>query len=104
MYSYGTFCFFTNVQEASHYSVTWCASIYEEQVVVLKPTICETLRLVNLFVESYDCRYVVLPEIWEIGLGRMERVSYNKQGKNVWMFTYNLYKMASHANGNCEKH
>lgn len=76
----GPFRVLTDVQEPSHDVVAGGAAVYEEQVVVLKASVCEALRLVNLFVQSHDCRHVVLFEIRKVGFGGMERVTYRQTG------------------------
>lgn len=65
----------TDVQEPAHNVVTGGAAVDEEEVVVLKASVCEALGLVDLFVQPHDCSYVVLFEIRKIGFGRMKRIT-----------------------------
>lgn len=80
----GPFRVLTDVQEPSHDVVAGGAAVYEEQVVVLKASVCEALRLVNLFVQSHDCRHVVLFEIRKVGFGGMERVTIFNFAFRMW--------------------
>lgn len=77
----GPFRVLADVQEPSHDVVAGGAAVDEEQVVVLKASVCEALRLVNLFVQSHDGRHVVLFEIRKVGFGGMERVTYRQTGE-----------------------
>lgn len=73
--SYGTICIFTDVHELGDYGIVRCAPINKEQVVVVKTHICEPFGIVHFFVQAYDSGDVVLPEIWEVGLRSMERIT-----------------------------
>lgn len=74
----------TDVQESSHDVVAGGAAIYEEQVVVLEASVCEALRLINLFIQSHDCCHVVLFEIREVGFRSVERVTIFNFAFRMW--------------------
>lgn len=65
----------TDVQEPSHDVVAGGAAVYEEEVVVLEASICEALRLVNLFVQPHDGSHVILFEIRKVGFRGVKRVA-----------------------------
>lgn len=73
----------TDVQESSHDVVAGGAAIYEEQVVVLEASVCEALRLINLFIQSHDCCHVVLFEIRKVGFRSVERVTCRQTAENT---------------------
>ena len=75
MDSYGTFCVLTDVEELPDDGVSGRAAVHEEQVVVLEAGVGEAPGVVHLLVEPYDSGDVVLPEVREVGLGGVERVS-----------------------------
>lgn len=61
----------TDVQEAAGDDVSGCASVHEEQVVMVETGIREALGIVDLLVEAHYSGDVVLAEIWEISLRGM---------------------------------
>lgn len=65
----------TDIQEPSHDVVAGRAAVDEEEVVVLEASICEALRLVNLFVQPHDCCHVMLFEIREVGFRGVKRIT-----------------------------
>lgn len=79
MNSYGTICSFADVNKLVDYGIVWGAPINKEQVVVVKTHICEPFGIVHFFVQAYDSGDVVLPEIWEVGLRSMERITWGNQ-------------------------
>lgn len=74
----------TDVQESSHDVVAGGAAVYEEQVIVLEASVCEALRLVNLFVQSYDRSHVVLFEIRKVGFRGVEGVTIFNFAFRMW--------------------
>lgn len=79
MDSDGTICAFADMQETAHDYIAGGAAIHKEQVIVVKASICETLGVVDLLVETDDGGDIVLAEVWEVGLGGMERITCIKQ-------------------------
>lgn len=73
-----------DVQESSHDVVAGGAAVYEKQVIVLEASVCEALRLVNLFVQSHDRSHVVLFEIRKVGFGSVERVTIFNLAFRMW--------------------
>lgn len=70
----GSFCILTNVKELPDNRVIWCAPVHKEQIVMLKPRLCETPGIVHLLVKSDDSCYVMIPEVWNVGLRSMQGV------------------------------
>lgn len=64
-----------HVQEASGDDVAGRAAIHKEQVVVVKPGVREPLGIVDLLVEADYGGDVVLAEVREISLGRVEGIT-----------------------------
>ena len=78
MYGYSTLCIFTYFKEALQYTVCWHTTINKKQIVVVKACVSKSTRIINLLVETNDRRHVVFPEVWEVGLGRVQRIACNK--------------------------
>lgn len=66
---------FTDVQEAACDDVTGRAAVQEEEVVVVEASVREAFGIVDLLVEADDRRHIVFPEVGEVGLGGVERVT-----------------------------
>lgn len=77
--SHSTMCALADTQETVHDPITGGAAVHEEQVEVVKASICEALGVIDLLVEADDGGDVVLAEVWEVGLRGMERIAYIKQ-------------------------
>ena len=75
MDSYGAFCVLTDVEELPDDGVGGRAAVHEEQVVVLEAGVGEAPGVVHFLVEPYDSGNVVLPEVREVGLRGVQRVS-----------------------------
>lgn len=73
-----------DVQESAHDVVAGGAAVYEEQVIVLEASVCEALRLVDLFVQSHDRGHVVLFEIRKVGFRSVERVTIFNLAFRMW--------------------
>lgn len=65
----------TNVQEASQDEVAGRGAVHKEKVVVLEASIDEASALVDLPVQPHHISHAVLPEVREVGLWSMERVT-----------------------------
>lgn len=78
MDGYGTINILTDVQELCDDGIVRCAPINKEQVMVVKPHICEAFGIVHFFVETYDRGYIVLPEVWKVCLRSMEWVTWGR--------------------------
>lgn len=72
---HGAVCALADVQEAACDDVTGRAAIQEEEVVVVEAGVGEALGVVDLLVQADDGRHVVLPEVREIRLGCVQRVT-----------------------------
>lgn len=66
----------TDVQEAAYDDVTRRAAIQEEEVIVVETGIGEAFGVVDLLVQTDDRGHVVFPEVGEVRLGGVERVTY----------------------------
>lgn len=75
--SYGPLRVLTDVQELPDDGVGRRAAVHKEQVLVLEAGVREAPRIVHLLVEPHDGGDVVLPEVREVGLRGVERVSWN---------------------------
>lgn len=75
MHGNSSVCVLTDVQESSDDGVTGRAAVYEEQLKVVKTGIHESLGVVDLPVQTHHCRYVVFPEVREVGLRCVQRVT-----------------------------
>lgn len=64
-----------DVQEAARDQVAGRAAVQEEEVVVVEAGVAEALGVVDLLVEADDGRHVVFPEVGEVRLGGVERVT-----------------------------
>lgn len=75
MYSNGAFSSFADVQElANDFQRRHCA-INEEQVVMVEAGIDEPSRIIDFLVQAHDCGDIVFPEIREICLRRVQRIT-----------------------------
>lgn len=74
MDSNGSIAIFTNVEELPDNGVVGCTPIYKEQIVMLKPCLCETPGIIHFLIESDDSSNVVLPEVRDVGLRSVQRV------------------------------
>lgn len=72
---HGSLCALTDVQETACDDVTGCAAIHKEEVIVVEPSVSETLGIIDLLVQTDDAGHVVFPEVWEVSLRSMERVT-----------------------------
>lgn len=68
-----------HVQEAPGDDVAGRAAVHEEQVVVVEPGVREALCVIDLLVEPHYGGDVVLAEIREVSLGRVEGVTWNQK-------------------------
>lgn len=73
----------TDVQEAANDDVAGRAAVHEEEVVVLEAGVGEAPGVVNLLVQTDDARHVVLPEVREVCLGGVQRVTWGAGGANA---------------------
>lgn len=73
--SNGSICIFTNVEELPDDGVVWCTPVHKEQIVMLKPNLCETPGIIHFLIESDDSSNVMLREVRDVGLRSMQRVS-----------------------------
>lgn len=69
-----SFGIFADFEEGRHDVVRGDAAVNEEQVVVFEAGISESPGVVNLLVESNDCRHVVLAKIRKVCLWSVQRV------------------------------
>lgn len=88
------------MQEAAQDKVTGRGAVHEEKVVVLEASIYEASALVDLPVQPHHISHIVLPEVREVGLWSMKRVTWerklNCQGDtdSSWSFAMvNMLKM-----------
>lgn len=72
--SNGSFCILTNVEELPDDGVVWCTPIHKEQIVVLKPRLCETPGIIHLLIEPDDSGDVMISEVWDVGLRSVQWV------------------------------
>jgi hypothetical protein len=75
MYSNGALGIFTDIKEGRHDVVWWHAAVHKEQVVVLKASISEPPRVIDLLVQPNNCRDVVLPKIREVCFRSMQWIT-----------------------------
>lgn len=68
-------CALADVQEAPRDDVAGRAAVQEEEVAVVEAGVDEALGVVDLLVQTDDGGHVVLPEVREVGLGRVEGVA-----------------------------
>lgn len=79
MNSDGTIRAFADMQKAACDDIAGRAAVHEEQVIVVKASICEALGIIDLLVEADDGGDVVLTEVWEVSLRGVERIACIKQ-------------------------
>lgn len=79
MNSDSSVCVLTDVEELPDDGVVWRAPVHEEEVVVLKAHVGETLCVIHLLVETDDGCDIVFPEVRKVGLGGMKRVTWREQ-------------------------
>lgn len=65
----GSLCVLTDVEELPDDGVSWCTPVHKEQIVMLKARFCETPGIIHLLVKSDDRADVMIPEVWDVGLG-----------------------------------
>lgn len=70
------------MEEPSHDGVWRRAAVHKEQVVMIKPSVCETVSLVDLLIQTQYRGHVVFTEIWEVGLWCVERVTWRRPEDN----------------------
>lgn len=75
MDGHGSLRALTDVQEAACDEVARRAAVHKEQVIVVEAGVGETLAVVDLLVQTDDGGHVVLPEVREVSLRGMERVT-----------------------------
>lgn len=80
----GSFGILTDVEELSDDRVVRRTPVHKEQVVMLEAGVCETPGVVHFLVESDDTRDVVFPEIRDVGLGSVQRVSWRRKENVLW--------------------
>lgn len=84
---HGSLRVLTDVQEAAYDGVVGRAAVDEEEVVVVEAGVGEALSVVDLLVQADDGGHAVLPEVGEVSLGRVQRVTC--RGQSV-VLTYRL--------------
>lgn len=75
MDGHGSLCALADVQEAACDDVAGRAAVHKEEVVVVEAGVSETFGIVDLLVQTDDGGHVVFPEVWEVSLRGMERVT-----------------------------
>lgn len=79
---HGTLCALTDVQKASCEEITRCGAVYEEQVVMFKPSICEAPPFIDFLVQSHNICHTVLPEVGKVRFWSMERITLKSQNSH----------------------
>lgn len=75
MDGHGSLRVLTDVQEAAYDGVIGRAAVDEEEVVVVEAGVGEALSVIDLLVQADDGGHAVLPEVGEVSLGRVQRVT-----------------------------
>ena len=66
---------FADIKKTLQYGVRWRGAVDEEQILMMKPGVGEPFGVVDLLVQPDDAGDVVKSEVWEVGLGRVERIT-----------------------------
>ena len=75
-----TLCALCDLEKSLQDAVARRTAVDEEHVDVVEAGIDETPRVIDLLVQSYDRRHVALAEVWEVGLGRVQGVAWERSG------------------------
>lgn len=75
MHGDGSFRILTDIEKLPDDGVVWRAPVHKEEVVVLEAHLCEAPGVIHLLVESDNGRDVVLPEVRDVGLRSVQRVT-----------------------------
>jgi hypothetical protein len=75
MYGNGSVSIFTDFEKLSHNGIAWSTSVDEEEVPVIEAIVDESVGVVKLFIESYNCCHIMFAKVSEVRFGRMQCIA-----------------------------